>query len=542
MPTPDYRITLAGQDITPTTQFFADDASQVHSRVNSASSAAGGGGDGASPQPIVIHATLGQGAGTGAGHSGRTAQLTFYTTLGPAASAVGAGLPVSTPQLVRQGEVIVYDPNGVKLFGGYVGKLTDATIAKQTYTQVECYDYWQSLARININEILDGITDVAAIKQLLTKYAPWVDQSLIPAFSSGTLLGRVWRNKTLQWALQTIADQTGRQIYVTPYKQLLYVSPTAAQPAPFALSDTPDYRATFSHTVDTFTIDDTSIINRVTFYGGKKPTPDFPQDISTQANGSNKVFMLAYYPRKSSNGKVQVKVNGVSLVVGYVLGTTTADELKSQGGLADCLIDADARTITFDVAPATGASVICTYRYQIPLIIEVSQQDSFDFFGEWYDGTISDETVVDTATAVQRCRVVLLENAYGQTSLTVRCYRGGLQPGMQLSLTNTLKGINGVYIIQEVAASPIAVGVFEYVLTLGAWNWNLVDVLMQLAQASANSDLSQQEQTTPTQVTISTTVQSGIAVNVLPVNRPMAQYYPGVTSGTGVAYPGLFSI
>lgn len=537
----DYKVTMAGQDITGTVQFHADSNSQLHSRVNTTQSAAGGGGGAANPQPIVINATLGQGAGTGAQSSGRTAQASFFTTLGPTATAVGAGTPVTKPTLVRQGEVIVTDPNGVRIFGGFAGKLSDATIAKQTYTMVECYDYWQSLARININEILDGISDIAAIQYLLTTYAPWVDQSQLPTFSSGTLLGRVWRNKTLQWALQQIANMTGKQVYITPNKTLLYVSPTAAQPAPFRLSDTPDYVTSFSHVVDSYIVDDQAIINRVTFYGGKKPTSDFDQDISTQANGSNKVFMLAYYPRKSSNGKVQVLVGGVQQVVGYVLGTGTKDTLKSQGGLADVLVDADARTLTFDVAPASAASVHCIYRYQIPLVIEVSQQDSFNFFGEWYDSTISDETVVDSATAVQRCRVVLLENAYGQTSLSVRCYRGGLQPGMQLQITNTIRGINATYIIQAIDSSPIAPGVFEYVLTLGAWNWNLVDVLMNLAQSSANSDLAQQENVTPTKVSVATSVTTGIAVQVHPVTRPMAQYFPGVT-GTGVAYPGLFSI
>lgn len=523
---PDYTVTLAGQDITSTVQFYADDNTSLHSRLNTTSTPASSGGA-TSPQPILVTSTLGQGAGSGSGHSGRTTQCTFFTTLGPASTAVGAGSLITTPQLVRQGEVLVKDPSGVILFGGYAGKLSDATIGKQTYTQVECYDYWQSLARITINEVLDGITDVAAILFLLGKYAPWVDTSQVPAFASGTLLGRVWRNKSLQWALQTIADQTGRQIAITPNKQLIYVSPTQAQLAPFSLSDNPDFRLSYPHAITEFTIDDTSIINRVTFYGGKKPTPDFPQDISTQANGNNTVFMLAYYPRKSTSGKVQVKVNGAQLVVGYVLGTTTADELKSQGGLADCLIDADARTVTFDVAPAAGATVICIYRYQTPLVIELTSQDSFAFYGMWFDGVISDETVVDSATAVQRCRVLLLEQAFGQITLKASVYRAGLQAGMQLQVTNSLKGINGVYILQEVISAPLAPGVWEYSLSLGAWNWNLVDVLMQLATHTQNTDLSQQENVTPTQVNVATSITSTIAVTVKQQTRAMAQYQPG---------------
>jgi hypothetical protein len=560
--TADYRVLLAGQDITSTVQFHSDQNTNLHSRINTTTSAAAGGGGGASPQPILITSTLGQGAGSAAGSSGRSAQATFFTTLGPAATAVGAGAAILTPRLVRQGEVQILDPNGVVLFGGYVGKLSDASIATRVYTQVACYDYWQSLTRININEVLDGISDIAAIRYLLATYAPWIDTSLLPSWSSGTLLGRVWRNKTLQWALKTIADQTGRQIYVTPNKQLLYVSPSQAQLAPFSLSDTPDFHTSFPHAVDSYVVDDTSLINRVTFYGGKKPTPDFTQDISTQANSSNTVFMLAYYPRKSSSGKVQVLVNGQQLNVGYVLSTGAPNTLTSQGGTADCLLDADARTITFANPPATGASVLCIYRYQVPLVVEVTDQTSYAFYGAWYDGTISDETVVDSATAVQRCRVMLLEQSFGQTTLQLRCYQPGLQAGMQLQVTNLVRGIDAVYIIQEVQASPVAVGVFEYAITLGAWNWNLVDVLLRLAQASANQDLAQQENVTPTQVKVSNTINTSLAVVVKQLARPMAQYSPGVTTvvsqttlrrppfslpaitanSTGAMYPGLFTI
>ena len=713
----DYRVTWAGQDVTSSIQFYRDSKSSLHSRINVTNTPASSGG-GASIQPIVFSSTLGQGAGTGAGHSGRSSQLTFFTTLGPAATALGAGaalppvtlnlysaqqsdsipatlsnpnyiyavgsagsvvfdtslawsgssslkvttdgsftyqeisvnigaqnfspgavytlsfylhalagqapslrvfwegndtiagnnaigpvsttipsssgwtryiLPVTMPnpipysyiglridtgntseavtfwldglqieqystatpwhlggtytpaQLVRQGEVILYDPSGNKLFGGYAGKLSDATIAKQNYTQVQCYDYWQSLRRININEILDGISDIAAIQYLIATYAPWVDLSLLPTFPSGTLLGRVWRNKTLQWALQSIADMTGNQIYINPNKQMIYVRPTNAQAAPFSLSDTPDYRLSYAHVVDEYAIDDNSIINRVTFYGGKKPTPDFTQDISTQANGSNTTFVLAYYPRKSSNGKVQVLVGGVQQTVGYTLGTGAANTLISQGGSAQVLVDADARTLTFNTAPGTGVSVSCVYRYQIPLIIEVSQQDSYNFYGQWYDGTISDETVVDSTTAVQRCRVVLLEQAYGQTTLRARCYQSGIQAGQQLQVTNTLKGINTTFIVQQVTGAPLAPGVWEFSLTLGAWNWNLVDVLMQLAQRTNGSDITQQENTTPTQVNVATSVSSSIAVTVTPLTRAMANYWPG-PSGTGNMYSGLSSI
>lgn len=467
------------------------------------------------------------------------------------------------PQLVRQGEVTITDPNGVRVFGGFVGKLDDASNRTHVYTQVSCYDYWQALAHITINEVFDGISDIAVIRSLITKYAPWVDLSLLPTFTSGTLLGQVWRNKSLQWGIQKVADITGRQVYIDPHKRLIYNTPTLAPAAPFTLSDSPDFSTSFPHAIDTFTIDDTAIINRVTLYGGKRPTPDFAQDISTQANGSNTVFMLAYYPRKSSSGKVIVTVNGTQLALGYAIGTGSANQLISQGGSADVLLNADARTLTFDIPPAAGATVICIYRYQLPLVVQLTEKNSYAFFGQYYDGVISDETVVDSATAIQRCRVLLLEQAYGLTTIKLRCWRGGLQAGQLLTLTNTVRGLTGVtYIIQEVSAKPVTPLDVEYTVTLGAWNWNLVDVLSNLAVRTAGQDLAQQETITPTQVNIPTALGVSLAVVVKPATRPMAQYSPGVTTSinqtvirkspftlptvsgntTGAMYPGLFSI
>ena len=45
---------------------------------------------------------------------------------------------------------------------------------------MQCYDYWQQLARIIVTEVYTGESDTYIVKDLLTKYAPWIDRSLIP--------------------------------------------------------------------------------------------------------------------------------------------------------------------------------------------------------------------------------------------------------------------------------------------------------------------------------------------------------------------------
>ena len=510
-----FTITLAGQDITRYVQWLDDPSPNPVSWPNA--------------QPVKIDSTLGQGAGNSSGNSGRAATATFLTRLGPIGTAVGAGTGITQPALVRQGEVIITDSAGTIIFGGFAGQLHDATSRTQVATQVDCYDYWQSLSHITINEVFDGVSDLATIHSLVSKYAPWIDLSLLPAYPAGTLLGQVWRNKTLQWGLQKIADITGYQIYIDPYKRLIYNSPTLAFPAPFALSDTPNNSNSFPHLIESVDVDDTAIINRVTLYGGKQPTPDFVQDISSQANGNNTVFVCAYYMRKGSNGQVSVTVDGTEQVVGYSLGSGTKNTLKSKGGDCDLLLDPSARTVTFDVAPAVGSVVLITYRYQIPLVVQIGNQQSYSFYGSWFDGTISDETVVDTATAIRRCQVVLLEQAYGLTTIKLLCWKGGLQAGQQLQLSNTVRGLNNTYIIQEVTAKPVSPTTVQYEVTLGAWNWNLVDVLQSLAQRTSYSDTNLVETTTPIVVNIPHQAAGLLSVQVTPATHAMGSYAPGVT-------------
>ncbi len=62
-----------------------------------------------------------------------------------------------------------------------------------------------------------------------------------------------------------------------------------------------------------FTLDDDATVNRVYFYGGKQVSDDFTQDLSVQANGSNKVFQLLYHPNDASDGSIHVNVAGVDL-------------------------------------------------------------------------------------------------------------------------------------------------------------------------------------------------------------------------------------
>jgi hypothetical protein len=444
-------------------------------------------------ETIQIKDALGQGGGTGGFAVGRASTASFITTLGPVAQAVGAGSNPQTPKLTRMAEIRIYDANNVCVFGGYAGKLSDKTEYTRIYTQVDCYDYWQHLDRILVTTLFTTATDISIIKSLCSQYAPWLNLSLVPLAPNYTFSTKNYKGQSLQKILADITNVTGFYIWIDNDKFLHYNSPSAAPLAPFSLSTHPNFATAFPLNVTDLEIDDNSAITRVTFFGGRQPSNDFTQDLSPQVNGSNKLFILAYYPRASSNGKIDVKVNGVSQTMGYLLGTGEVNKFKSAGGLADVLLNADAHTLTFDVAPANGATVNATYRYEYPMIIQIEDQAAYRLYGMHLDGVISDDTVFDRNTAVSRCRVLLSQQSQGLLSFKASCWKSGLTSGMILNVFHSIRGINGSFLIQEVSVSPLGAGHFHYDLTLGAWRWDLTDTIMNaihkaVAPESTSSD------------------------------------------------------
>lgn len=456
------------------------------------------------------------------------------------------GGTTSTGKLVRYGDVTIYDSTNTAIFGGKATILEDQTVKLTNYVKVSCVDYWQFLETITVNEVYSAQTDIFIIGDLLTKYAPWVDRSLLPTTPSLTFTVENFTHFTLRKALQRITDKTGYIIWVDPTKHIRYINPTKTTSAPFSLSDEPNFSTSFQCGITDYVIDDTATVNRVYFYGGKSLSNDLTQDLTNQADGTNDLFVLAYYPHKSSDGSFHLKVNGTDVALGFDGSTGASNTLISDGGTAVALINIDSHTIKWSAGsiPTGAVPVTFIYRREIPLLVVLTDNASHNFYGQYFDGVISDSSVFDQETAIRRCKTLLYEQAYGLETLTIKCWRAGLASGQILRVDHAARNIHKSFIIQSVNVTPKGGGgFFEYTITCGAWNLNLVDIVMELARQATPEDESSTEQETTIAIT-QVNEAVGIHETWTTATRTMGMYYPRATPvGDGHdAYPGLFSI
>ena len=403
------------------------------------------------------------------------------------------------PVLVDQGEITVQDADGVYIFGGRAAYFEDASLQQSltVRTKISSHDYFQDLDRVEVNEVYTGEDDIFIIKDILTTYAPWIDQSLLPATGTFTFGKRYVRAQSVKVALQKIAAVTGYLVWISPDAKIHYTAPTDASAAPFSLSDDPNFSTSFGYDLASWVKDSTGIINRVYFYGGKQESDDFTQDLFPQYNGTtNKVFLLAYYPHNATDGNIHVTKNGSDLVIGNPFSTGSDGKLIADGGTAQVLLNYDAETLTFDVSVLSGVTTLtATYRYNTPLVVVVSDKSSFQYYGRWYDGKLDDSSVLDATTAIQRARVLLAQQSFGLESLQIVTWQGGLMAGQIVSYVNSLRGVDTTYQVQRVQVDPLGAGHFQYTVDLGAWNWGLTDLVMATARRAGVQDDSTDENT-----------------------------------------------
>jgi len=332
------------------------------------------------------------------------------------------------PALELWQEVIVTDEGATRVFAGYVTRMREEVAPSMARRRVQCYcqDYTVLLKTVTITKkAYADQTDEAILDDLFTTYLGEITTANVAA-SVGTY-SFYFDNATLLDAVQQIAEQSNYDWYVDYSKDLHYFWRDDGTAAAYALSDTPDFTATFPWSRDSLSLeqDGEGIINKVVIHGGVSSSA-----IQTETFSGDDVtaeFFLAYYPIRSI---ISITVDGVYQVWDTDMQVTTFVTV-------DVLVAYWRGRIRWDGSdpPATGVNNI-EVKYTYDDLVNVTVQDvgSQARYGRTFEKILTRRDITSIAEAQAFGEAYLRENArhYQRGRVTVEKY--GLTSGEYIGI------------------------------------------------------------------------------------------------------------
>jgi hypothetical protein len=382
-----------------------------------------------------------------------------------------------------------YPYRSLRLFGGYIRVIEDDyTAGPEALRNITAVDYGVILSEAPLTILLQSQSDYNAIQAIVT-YARNEGTYLVGLDTTtyvqtiGTIDAMTWSSSTVQTAFAQIADANIATLWVDYDKRLHYASSLAIS-APFALSDNPNLVSTFPFGNFVYREDSSQSLTAKTIQG--RTQLSLPQTYSTTGNGTTTVYTI--------NGGApltqvdSVTVAGTAQTVGIANVNTYA-----QGYAA--LADYNAGTVTWNTAPASGAAIVVTFRYQTPVLIRVhsaaaesatgSVRRKIQSFSQ-YDSIVSQTSAIQRGTA----ELSLGTKALKVIKLTIDAppcpIATPIRPGMAIALTHAGRQLSSVqFLVQQVTTYPLgfnaALGtvIMRRDLQLGYY---LADAIQQIAQ------------------------------------------------------------
>jgi hypothetical protein len=282
--------------------------------------------------------------------------------------------------------------DGVVHFRGTVKEQEEYKSEGSRFTKIKCLDGTDKLHRRMVAEVYTNQTAKQILLDLITRYASWVNTSLVNDIG-GTLETVQFNYNTLTEAIQKLADTTGAYWYLDADNKLHF----------FDVQDglaSINYDATLSGTAvgsvikDSFTLRTSAVdlINRIWVIGAKSASATYTEQFWT-GDGNNSVFNLAYEPNY-----VEVFENGVARTIEVDKGGTSTK---------DYTYNKQNKVLT-RVAGALTSGVLLRFRYRptVQIIDYFEDPGSVSSFG-LYEKAIRDKKITDKAAARKRGRAAL---------------------------------------------------------------------------------------------------------------------------------------
>lgn len=333
-------------------------------------------------------------------------------------------------------DVLVVDQGGMPWFGGKIAtvdRVSDVPI--RTWT-VQAQGY-SALALVTlVNKVYQATTDAVIVADLIASYRP---EYTLQTTVSNTIDHISFPQTTLADALKSLCDATGMQYYVDPHKVLHYFDPSTVA-AQVAFSDTPDGVTSFAYQQSAVKEDASQITNRVTVVGGiylSQPTAE-----TFIGDGHTTTFTLSERPYSVS----EITVNGTAQSFGN-LGT---DQYGQAPNNYTVLVDNPTQRVLFQTAPAAGVAAVVTFNHQAPVLVRVADLASYNFYGDWFDGKITDQTIQAIGAAAAAAQAQLARHAYSQLIATFQTrYKNWLHAGLGVTFAKAVDNVSGTFVLSR---------------------------------------------------------------------------------------------
>jgi len=361
--------------------------------------------------------------------------------------------PAESPEVGS--EVLVYDDQGTKIFGGLLAKIkmvSNYTEMKRIYSLVVA-DYTRYAERRTVANSYSNKYQGEIVEDILTsKLAQYgISEGLI---DEGLIIEIVGYNyMKVSSIFDELASMNGQCWYIDYDKKLYFIQRSQFE-APFGLNPLNSVYRDFKSNAT-----DEAYRNVQILRAGRDFTDERTEEFV--GDGTRRTFTLTYpvYSLK------EITVNGTPQSFGY----------RQQDTGKIFYYEKESANIehSSDYIPLTsGYTIAVTYRGLYPIVVMARDDDEIDIRADMegagdgvFEAIENDASIDSRELAFQKATALLRYYGKIQKEVTYTTFTPGLKAGMLQSINLPLEGVDSSFLITAVTTSEMANGSFAYNVT-----------------------------------------------------------------------------
>lgn len=359
----------------------------------------------------------------------------------------------------------------------FAGKIVEAPqikISAGVYSyEIVCTDYTQELQR---NLVVESYTSQSAgdiIKDIIENYAEGLGTYYV---EDGITVDYISFNYTYPLeCIEELAELIGYDWYVD-YERNIHFFARTTNEVPYNLTETGDLDNEEYRDLH-ISVDKSQLKNVQTVRGGYELSDDYTQTWIVQAGQHE--LPIAYQPYAADSGAIELSIDAGGNITPGIDNIDTTD---------DYVVNVSEKTLKDQNSNWSGGEVVVLiYKYKKPILARVKDKPSIALMKQYEGGDgiyhgelIVDETIKTKDAARQRAQAAIdmYSNPLVEGSFITTKY--GFRSGQLLTVNLSSRDINSTYLIQNVTATHIGSGEFEYEIIFATRLKGLTDFLIEL--------------------------------------------------------------